>query len=78
MLNYLAHAYRLSGNSAAADINFQTIIDTYPNTNRAENARVYMSTAAQMPSAGAAPAETPQTPQETPAGTEPVQPQEGA
>ena len=82
VLNYLAHAYRLSGNSAAADINFQTIIDTYPNTNRAENARVYMSTAAQMPSAGAAPAETPQTPQETPQetpeGTEPVQPQEGA
>lgn len=47
VLNYLAHAYRLNGDSAAADINFQTIIDTYPDSTRAENARVYMSTTPQ-------------------------------
>lgn len=44
VLNYLAHAYRLSGDTDKADENFKIIADTYPNTTRAENARLYMST----------------------------------
>ena len=51
VLNYLAHAYRLSGDLPSADANFQAIIDNYPGTARSENARIYMS--------GAEPAPTP-------------------
>ena len=43
VLSYLAHSYRMTGDTANADINFQLIIDTYPDTVRADNARVYMS-----------------------------------
>lgn len=43
VLSYLAHSYRMTGDTANADINFQLIINTYPDTVRADNARVYMS-----------------------------------
>lgn len=43
-LNYLAHAYRLKGDTENADKIFQEIIDAYPGTQRAENAQQYMST----------------------------------
>lgn len=43
-LNYLAHAYRLKGDTANADKIFQEIIDAYPGTQRAENAQQYLST----------------------------------
>ena len=33
----------MTGDTANADINFQLIINTYPDTVRADNARVYMS-----------------------------------
>ncbi|MDO4478890.1 MAG: hypothetical protein Q4B73_07620 [Lachnospiraceae bacterium] len=65
VLNYLAHAYRLSGNTQAADANFQYIIDLYPDTTRAENARLYMSNQAGAPAAEApAPAPEPAAPEE--------------
>ncbi len=44
ILNYLAHAYRLKGDSANADKIFQLIIDAYPATERAESAQQYLST----------------------------------
>lgn len=43
VLSYLAHSYRMIGDTANADKNFQLIIDTYPDTVRADNARNYMS-----------------------------------
>ena len=42
-LDYLAHAYRFLGDTANADAAFQYIIDTFPNTARAENARMFLS-----------------------------------
>ena len=42
-LDYLAHAYRFLGDTANADAAFQFIIDTFPNTARAENARMFLS-----------------------------------
>ncbi len=44
ILNYLAHSYRLSGDSANADTNFQLIISTFPNTVKATTAKSYLST----------------------------------
>lgn len=38
VLNYLAHSYRCSNDSKSAIEEFQTIIDTFPNTRRAESA----------------------------------------
>ena len=85
VLNYLAHAYRLSGDLAAADINFQTIIDTYPNTSRAENARIYMSGVQMAPTpvpeadGAAAPEEAPAAEAqaaEVPSDEVPVSPEE--
>lgn len=52
VLSYLAHSYRMTGDTANADINFQLIIDTYPDTVRAENARNYMSEDAATRAAG--------------------------
>lgn len=49
VLNYLAHAYRLSGNTAESDKAFQEIIDTYPGTRRATNAEAYLSDDAANP-----------------------------
>lgn len=43
ILNRLAHAYRLSGNTAAADQAFQAIIDAFPGTRKAESAQAYQS-----------------------------------
>ncbi len=43
VMNYLAHAYRLNGNTAEADKAFQEIIDTFPGTRRATNAEAYLS-----------------------------------
>jgi Tfp pilus assembly protein PilF/uncharacterized coiled-coil protein SlyX len=45
VLNYLAHSYRLSGDTASADANFQAIITLFPGTKKAENAKTYLSTA---------------------------------
>ncbi len=44
ILNYLAHAYRLSGDTANADKTYQMIIDNYPATQRAETAQQFLST----------------------------------
>ena len=70
VLNYLAHSYRLSGDTAAADINFQAIIDNYPNTARAENAKIYMTSEPAEPAQSTPAEETPAneaSPEETPA-----------
>lgn len=45
VLNYLAHSYRMSGDTANADLNFNLIISTYPGTQKAESARQYLSAA---------------------------------
>ncbi len=42
VLNYLANAYRAIGDYTNALVNYQTIVDTYPDTNRAESAREIM------------------------------------
>ena len=38
VLNYLANAYKAIGDYENANINYQTIIDTFPDTSRAQNA----------------------------------------
>ncbi len=43
ILNYLAHAYRLSGEKEKANAIFQMIIDTFPETTKAEDARKYLT-----------------------------------
>ena len=43
ILNYLAHSYRMKGDSENADLNFNLIISGFPNTQKAENARQYLS-----------------------------------
>ena len=43
VMNYLAHAYRLSGNTEEADKAFQAIIDAFPGTNKATRAQAYLS-----------------------------------
>ena len=43
VLNYLAHSYRMLGNTENADRNFNLIISTYPDSQKAENARQYLS-----------------------------------
>ncbi|MDO5701866.1 MAG: hypothetical protein Q4G47_00735, partial [Lachnospiraceae bacterium] len=45
VLNYLAHSYRMTGDTTNADLNFNLIISTYPGTQKAESARQYLSTA---------------------------------
>ncbi|MBQ0059226.1 MAG: hypothetical protein KBS83_04615 [Lachnospiraceae bacterium] len=52
VLNYLGHSYRLSGDTVHADECFQQIINTYPNTTRAENAALYMTSEPDMSAAG--------------------------
>ena len=42
-MNYLAHAYRLNGDTASADEMFEEIIDVYPNSRKALNAERYLS-----------------------------------
>lgn len=42
ILNYLAHAYRKSGDNAKAIENFQAIVDKFPGTKRAESAQGYI------------------------------------
>jgi len=54
ILNYLAHSYRLSGDTASADVNFQAIITLFPGTKKAENAQTYLSGTASADSAAAA------------------------
>ncbi len=44
VLNYLAHAYRLNSDSESADKIYQSIIDMYPATQRAEHAQQFLST----------------------------------
>ena len=44
VLNYLAHSYRMLGDTENADRNFNLIISTYPDSQKAENARQYLST----------------------------------
>lgn len=44
VLNYLAHAYRMKGDTEKADATFQKIIELFPDTQEAENARGYLST----------------------------------
>lgn len=44
VMNYLAHSYRLSGDTANSDAAFQAIIDTFQGTKRATNAQAYLST----------------------------------
>ena len=44
VLNYLAHAYRMKGETEKADATFQKIIELFPDTQEAENARGYLST----------------------------------
>lgn len=46
VLNYLAHAYRLSGNQDKADEIFTQIVQTFPNSTQSENAMQYLSDAA--------------------------------
>lgn len=43
ILNYLAHSYRLQGDTANADRVFETIINTFPGTSQAEDAANYLS-----------------------------------
>ncbi len=43
VLNYLAHAYRMKGDTANADENFRRIIATWPDTQKADNAMQYLS-----------------------------------
>lgn len=43
VMNRLAHAYRLSGNTTEADKAFQAIIDAFPGTRKAESAEAYLS-----------------------------------
>ena len=43
IMNYLAHAYRLNGDTASADEMFEEIIDVYPNSRKALNAERYLS-----------------------------------
>lgn len=43
VMNYLAHAYRLAGNTVEADKAFQEIIDTFPGTRKATRAEAYLS-----------------------------------
>lgn len=43
VMNYLAHAYRLSGNTEEADKAFQEIIDAFPGTRKATRAEAYLS-----------------------------------
>lgn len=43
VMNRLAHAYRLSGNTQQADLAFQAIIDAFPDTRKAESAEAYLS-----------------------------------
>ncbi len=47
VLNYLGHAYRLNNDTEKADENFLLIVEKYPNTTRAENAKLYLSEDAQ-------------------------------
>lgn len=42
VMNYLAHAYRLSGNTAEADKAFREIIDAFPGTRKATRAEAYL------------------------------------
>lgn len=44
ILNYLAHSYRMKGDTANADLNFNLIISGFPDSQKAENARQYLST----------------------------------
>ncbi|MEE3419515.1 MAG: tetratricopeptide repeat protein [Lachnospiraceae bacterium] len=43
IMNYLAHSYRLMGDSANADKIFELIISTFPGTSKAEDAAKYLS-----------------------------------
>lgn len=43
VLNYLAHSYRMKGDTANADLNFNLIITTFPGSKKAESARQYLS-----------------------------------
>ncbi|MDD3279076.1 MAG: hypothetical protein PHG16_09395 [Lachnospiraceae bacterium] len=58
VLNYLAHAYRCSGDSTSAIAEFQEIIDKFPNTKRAESAANFIT----QLGGTAAPAKTAATP----------------
>lgn len=51
VLNYLAHSYRMNGDTENADKYFQLIIDTFPDSTEAENASQYLSTNAATVSA---------------------------
>ena len=44
ILNYLAHSYRMQGNAEQADLNFNLIISSFPDSQKAANARQYLST----------------------------------
>jgi tetratricopeptide (TPR) repeat protein len=52
VLNYLAHSYRLAGDTENADKIFQLIIDNYPGTAKADNAGKYLSTSSQSAPTG--------------------------
>lgn len=43
VMNHLAHAYRLAGNTEEADNAFQEIIDVFPGTKKATSAEAYLS-----------------------------------
>ena len=43
ILNYLAHSYRMQGDAENADLNFNLIITSFPDSQKAENARQYLS-----------------------------------
>ena len=55
-LNYLAHSYRMKGDTAKSDELFQKIIDENPGSQIADNARQYLSTSGNAAPAANAPA----------------------
>ncbi|MDD3220515.1 MAG: hypothetical protein PHC41_14390 [Lachnospiraceae bacterium] len=57
-LNYLAHAYRLSGDTANANATFQEIVDKFPGTKRATDAQAYIDGTSTQSSEAAVTAET--------------------
>ena len=65
VLNYLAHSYRMLGDAENADAQFRLIIETFPDSQKAENARQYLSDAA-----ASVTAQTVQSRAEEPAETE--------
>lgn len=58
ILNYLAHSYRMKGDSENADLNFNLIISGFPDTQKAENARQYLSSQSTAAGAGNAAEQT--------------------